>query len=272
MALTKNPVLRDETFTSQGPFVGRDRGGLPSPVGGPRPDVMTIRGVIGKSAILLLLMGATFIYSWDRVLGSGGSSGAGWAMLGGVGGFIVSLVISFKPKTAPVLAPVFALLEGLLLGAISAWYEYQATFGQGVPSGYDGIVFQAALATTGVFAAMLMLYRTRLIQVTRRFRAIVTTAMLGIVLVYLATFVLNMFGMSIPAIHEGGAIGIGFSVLVLGIASMMLLVDFDTIERGAASGAPKYMEWYGAFALLVTIVWIYLEMLRLLSKLRSNNR
>lgn len=272
MALTRNPVLRDDTFRSQGPFLGESagRGGLRSPFDAPeRTDGMTIRGVIGKGAILLLLMSATFIYSWDSVLSSGGSSGGMWAMLGGIGGFIVSLVISFKPRLAPFLAPVFALLEGLLLGAISAFYEYQAAFSNGIPSGYDGIVFQAALATVGVFAAMLMLYRTGLIKVTQKFRSIVMVAMLGIVLVYLASFALSFFGTTVPLIHEGGPIGIGFSVLVLGIASMMLLVDFDMIERGAATGAPKYMEWYGAFALLVTIVWIYLEMLRLLSKLRS---
>lgn len=273
MALTRNPVLREDTFTSQGPVrTGRprDRGQLPSPLdAGGRPDQMTIRGVISKSAILLLLMAATFIYAWDTVLASGGASGGGWAMLGGVGGFIISIVISFKPRLAPFLAPVFALLEGLLLGAISAFYEYQATFSHNVPSGYDGIVFQAALGTTGVFAAMLMLYRTRLVKVTSRFRAIVTVAMLGVVLTYLATFLLSLFGLTIPAIHEGGVVGIGFSLLVIGIASMMLLVDFDMIERGVAAGAPRYMEWYGSFALLVTIVWIYLEMLRLLSKLRS---
>jgi uncharacterized YccA/Bax inhibitor family protein len=275
MALTKNPVLRDDTFRSQGPFVtDRDAGGgLPTPFDtATRPDGMTIRGVITKGAILLLLMAATFIYSWDAVLGSGAGGGSGglpWILVGGIGGFIVSLVISFKPRMAPFLAPVFALLEGLLLGAISAYYEYQATFSNNIPSGYDGIVFQAALATVGVFAAMLMLYRTGLVKVTEKFRSIVTVAMLGIVLVYLASFALSFFGTTVPMIHEGGLIGIGFSVLVLGIASMMLLVDFDMIERGAAAGAPKHMEWYGAFALLVTIVWIYLEMLRLLSKLRS---
>lgn len=272
MPLTSNPVLRDETFTSQGPFVdGRRRGRGDGPMAPEptRPDAMTLRGVIAKGAILLLLMAATFIYSWDAVLSTGGQSGGGWAMLGGVGGFIISIVISFKPRLAPFLAPVFALLEGLLLGAISAFYEYQAQFTNNIPSGYDGIVFQAALGTTGVFAAMLMLYRTRLITVTDKFRSVVTTAMLGIVLVYLASFALSFFGTTVPLIHESGVVGIGFSLLVIGIASMMLLVDFDLIERGVATGAPKYMEWYGAFALLVTIIWIYLEMLRLLSKLRG---
>lgn len=268
---TRNPVLRDDTFTRSGPFIGQDdgRGELPSPIGpgGVRHDQMTIRGVITKSAILGLLAAFTFIFTWDMV--TTGEAGAGpWMALGGVGGFILSIVISFKPHLAPWLAPPFALLEGLLLGAISAFYE-SGVSGTYTPGGYDGIVFQAALGTVGVFTAMLMLYRTRLITITERFRSIVTVAMLGIVLVYLATFALSFFGTTIPLIHQGGVVGIGFSLLVIGIASMMLLADFDMIERGAAAGAPKHMEWYGAFALLVTIIWVYLEMLRLLAKLRS---
>ena len=274
MALTTNPVLRGDTFTTQstGPFVGGyDDGAPPSPLGeAANPRAMTINGVMAKGAILLLLMSSTFLYAWDKVVqGDIGSAGA-WMLLGGIGGFIASLVISFKPHVAPFVAPIFALLEGLLLGAISAIYETQLSAPGGAAAGFDGIVFQAVLGTLGVFTSMLLLYRSRLIRVTQRFRAIVTVAMLGVVVTYLLTFVLSLVGLSVPLIHDSGPIGIGFSLLVIGIASMMLLVDFDTIERGVATGAPKYMEWYGAFALLVTIVWIYLEMLRLLSKLRSN--
>ncbi|MCW2960317.1 MAG: Bax1 inhibitor-like family protein [Thermoleophilia bacterium] len=264
---TRNPVLRDDTYSSQaqGPFLDtRSGSGLPGDT--PPRTMMSIRGVIGKAAILLLLVAFSFGYTWDRVMEAaenGGAGGGSFILIGGIGGFIVSLIISFKPKLAPFLAPPFALLEGLLLGAISAYYESASVAG-----GYDGIVFQAALATIGVFTAMLLLYRTRIIKVTARFRAIVGVAMLGIVITYGLTFILSFFGTTVPFIHGSGPIGIGFSLLVIGIASMMLLSDFDMVERGVATGAPKYMEWYSAFALLVTVVWIYLEMLRLLSKLR----
>ena len=263
MITTKNPVLKDDTFASQ---VGPVHGGSGLP-GDQRSDTMSIRGVITKGAILMLLAAFTFGFTWDMVMQSDGSSGGGWTFLGGIGAFVLSLVISFKPTLAPWLAPPYALLVGLMLGAVSAWYE-SGFGGSYTVTGYEGIVFQAALATMGVFTAMLLLYRTRVIKVTERFRSIVMVSMFAIVLVYLASFVLSLFGTTVPLIHGSGVVGIGFSLLVIGIASLMLLVDFDQIERGVAAGAPKYMEWYSAFALMVTIVWIYLEMLRLLAKLR----
>lgn len=229
---------------------------------------MTIRGVISKSTILLLLMAAAFTFTWNLAITSPSTSAGGWTLLGGIGGFIVGLIISFKPTLAPVLAPVYAILEGMLLGGISAWYEVGSSTST-LPSGYDGIVFQAAIGTMSVFIAMLTLYRTRLVQVSSRMRQIVMIAMVGIMLTYLVSFVMSLFTSTVLAIHTASPIGIGFSLIVIGVASFMLLVDFDAIERGVAAGAPKYMEWYGAFALLVTIIWIYLEMLRLLSKLRS---
>ena len=271
MATSRNPVLNADTFRPAGIATDPrlDGGsGLPDPfTTAQRSDTMTIRGVISKSAILLLLVAASFSFAWDRTLTSDGGS---LPLLFGASilGFVLSLVISFKPTMAPFLAPVFALAQGLALGAVSALYEYQATYSNGVPSGYDGIVFQAAVATMAVFGAMLFLFRTGLITVTDRMRSVVKTAMLGIVGVYLLSFVLSLFGTTVPMIHEGGAVGIGFSLLVLGVASFMLLVDFDAIQQGVAAGAPRYMEWYSAFALLVTLVWIYMEMLRLLSKMR----
>jgi uncharacterized YccA/Bax inhibitor family protein len=199
------------------------------------------------------------MYTWNSAYDSDGAA-LGFVMAGGIAGMVLSIVISFKQSWAPVLAPVFALAEGLALGGISAVYE--RAYG-------NGIAFQAMFATVCVFGTMLLTYQTGIIKVTDRFRAIVSLAMLSIFVVYLASFLLSFANVHIPGIFDSGGIGIGFSLLVIGIASAMLLVDFDMIERGARAGAPKYMEWYAGFALMVTIVWIYLEMLRLLAKLRS---
>lgn len=261
---SSNPMLRDRTFSDQA-----RRGDLDHDPRGPMMvpgDQMTIGGTVAKSGILLLLLAFAAGVTWDRALGEDPGSAVGLALLGGVGGFILSLVLSFKPRFAPVLAPVFAILEGLMLGAVSAWYETGSGYSGG--GGYDGIVVQAAVATMAVFGTMLLLYRSRIIKVGSRFKRVVGLAMLSVVGVYLLSFVASLVGSRIPFIHDSGPIGIGFSVVVIAIASLMLLIDFDMIERGAATGAPKYMEWYGAFALLVTLVWIYLEILRLLSKLR----
>jgi uncharacterized YccA/Bax inhibitor family protein len=249
---SSNPVLREGTFRGQGHVISSD-------------DRMTVNGTVWKSGVLIVLVAFTFMWTWDMFMRGSEGSAMGIGMGGMLVGLVLSLVISFKPKMAPILAPVFALAQGTALGGISALYE--TNYGQG--AGMEGIVFQAMLGTVLVFVSMLTLFRSGIIKVTERMRAIVVTAMLGVFLVYLAQFALSLFGTGIPGIFDNGAIGIGFSLLVIGIASMMLVIDFDMIQRGAASGAPKYMEWYGAFALLVTIVWIYLELLRLLSKLRS---
>lgn len=243
---SSNPVLRGGTFSTFA--AGEDR--------------MSTNGVITKSLILFLLLGAAFAYTWDMASGSTPQNAAALAGLGGISGMILSIVISFKMQWAPFLAPVFAVAEGLMLGAISAWYENGQAIG-----GYEGIVQQAAMATLGTFVTMLVIYRAGIIKVTDRFRAIVTTAMFSIFIVYMAAWIMSMFGASMPFLNDASPIGIGISILVIGVASMMLLVDFDIIERGVAQGAPKYMEWYGGFALMVTLVWIYVEFLRLLSKL-----
>ncbi|MCY7312389.1 MAG: Bax inhibitor-1/YccA family protein, partial [Pseudoxanthomonas sp.] len=176
-----------------------------------------------------------------------------------IGGMVLALVTIFKQTWAPVTAPMYALVEGFFLGAISAMYSHL----------YEGIVLQAVMLTIGTLFAMLFAYRTGLIKVTEKFKMGVVAATGGIFLVYLATIVLGLFGISVPFIHESGLVGIGFSLFVIVIAAMNLVLDFDFIEKGAEQGAPKYMEWYGAFSLMVTLVWLYLEFLRLLSKLQS---
>ncbi len=225
-------------------------------------ELMTVGGTVNKISILLVVVALCAAASWSYAT-SGQLSSANVMPLmigGGITAFVLSLIVSFKPNLAPALSIPFAIAEGLLLGVISAIYQV------GV---YPAIVLHAVLLTVGTALSMFLLWRTGVIVVTQRMRSIVSTAMMGIVLVYLATFVLSFFGVQIPMIHEGGMIGIGFSVLVLVVASFMLLIDFDMIERMAQGGAPKSMEWFGAFALLVTLVWLYMEFLRLLSKLRD---
>lgn len=247
---SSNPVLRDSTFRGHSVVTG---------------DTMTVNGTIWKSGVLMVLTAFTFMWTWDMFQRGSQDAALGLGMVGAIAGLVLSLIISFKPGSAPILAPVFALAEGTFLGGISALYE--TGYGQG--AGMEGIVFQAMLGTLLVFVSMLTLFRMGVIKVTARMRAIVTTAMLAVFLTYLVAFALSFTSFQIPGIFGNGPIGIGFSLLVIGIASLMLVIDFDMIQRGAAQGAPKHMEWYGAFALLVTIVWIYLELLRLLAKLRS---
>jgi uncharacterized YccA/Bax inhibitor family protein len=184
----------------------------------------------------------------------------GALVLGGVvGGLVFAIATVMKKTWAPVTAPLYALVEGFFLGSISAVYELR----------FDGIVFQAVLLTFGTLFALLMAYRSGLIKATENFKLGVVAATGGIALVYLASIVLGFFGINIPLIHESGIVGIGFSLFVIVIAALNLVLDFDFIENGVEQGAPKYMEWYGAFGLMVTLVWLYIEFLRLLSKLNS---
>ncbi|PZO65756.1 MAG: hypothetical protein DI635_02410 [Pseudoxanthomonas suwonensis] len=247
-----NPALRSSTFldVAAGHVTQRD------------DQAMTINGTVNKTGILLLLAVLTAAFAWSQTITETGevSQAARIYLIGGaIGGLVMALVTAFKKTWAPVTAPLYALLEGFFLGAISAIYNAQ----------FQGIVLQAVLLTFGTLFALLMAYRSGLIQVTQNFRLGVVAATGGIMLVYLATIVLRLFGMDIPMIHQSGMIGIGFSLFVVVIASLNLVLDFDFIEAGAEHGAPKYMEWYGAFGLMVTLVWLYLEFLRLLSKLRD---
>lgn len=217
-------------------------------------DAMTVQGTVNKTALALVILMTAAAWTWNL-----GPSASGLVLVGLLGGFVVALATTFKPMWAPITAPLYAALEGLALGAISWTFE----------AAYPGIVSQAVFLTFGVLGAMLLAYRTGLVQATERFKMGVFAATGGIMLVYLLAMVLGFFGISIPLIHSGGMLGIGFSLLVVGVAALNLVLDFDLIESSAERGAPRYMEWYGAFALLVTLVWLYLEMLRLLSKLQE---
>ena len=223
---------------------------------------MTITGTVNRTGFLVLLVMAAAYFSWKQSLPSPGTTAIApnpLIFIGLIGGFILALITIFKKTWAPITAPVYAIFEGLLLGGISAMFELR----------FPGIVTQAVFGTLGTLFALLLAYRSGLIKATENFKLGVFAATGGIALVYLISMVMGFFGTSIPFIHESGAIGIGFSVFVVIIAALNLVLDFDFIENGAESGAPKYMEWYAAFGLLVTLVWLYIEMLRLLSKLRS---
>ncbi|MEI7547519.1 MAG: Bax inhibitor-1/YccA family protein [Actinomycetota bacterium] len=231
------------------------------PISSWHPKVMTVGGTATATGVLLVLLLATATAGWIMAPTSTGD--ANGAMGLGIGGIVVGLVcaivLRFKPTLAPVLAPIYALAEGFFLGVISRVYDAQ----------YNGIVLQAVGATLAVFAVMLFLYKSRILKVTDRFKRIVVTATMGLMLFYMVSFVIGLFtGFgSISFFNSASPMGILFSVLAAGLAAMMLAVDFDLIEKGAAAGWPKGMEWYAAFGLLATLIWLYLEILRLLSKL-----
>ena len=224
-------------------------------------DTMTASGTASAALLLMLLLVASAMFGWSSVSESveGAVTFPGWAMGGALFGFVCAIVLTFKPKLARVLAPVYAIAEGVFVGAISKVFN----------TAYDGIVIQAVGITLGVFVTMLVLYRTGVIRVTDKMRRTIIGATLGIAIFYGVSFLLSLFGMNISFFNSSSPMSIGFSLLVAGLAAMNLALDFDFIERGEASGLPKYMEWYAAFGLMVTIVWLYLEILRLLAKLRD---
>lgn len=222
-------------------------------------NAMTVKGTMQKFGFLFLMVMGTSFYSWKEFANGGNVQPL--IYIGAFGGLAVAIVLMFKKEWAPYLAPAYALLEGLFVGAISAYYNY--AFAAQAP----GIVINAVGLTFGTAIAMYLLYSFKVIKATAKFRAIIITATAGIAIFYLIAIALGFFGIQIPFLHEGSALGIGFSVFVVALAALNLILDFDMIERGAELGAPKYMEWYGAFGLLVTIVWLYLEILRLLSKI-----
>jgi uncharacterized YccA/Bax inhibitor family protein len=243
-----NPGLNDKTFAGQ-PLVG---------VGGER---MTVQGAVNKSFLLLVVLLAGAFWPWSQYLATGDASVvAAPLLIGLIGGFILALVISFKPTMAPYLAIPYAGLEGLAMGAISAMLERR----------YPGIAIQAVALTFAVFAAMLVAYKTRLIQATQRLRAVVIGATGAIALMYVVVLVLGFFHVNVPILNSGSPLSIGLSLVIIGVAALNLILDFDIVESGAARGSPKYMEWYSAFGLLVTLVWLYMEILRLLANSRRN--
>jgi uncharacterized YccA/Bax inhibitor family protein len=227
----------------------------------PGEGAMTETGTLNKFFLLFLLVMASASLTWKAFYD--GVNVMPWMIGSVILGFITAMVVIYKKEWAAYLTPVYALFEGVFLGAISA--TYNNVFAKTAP----GIVTQAVLLTFGAVIAMYMLYRFRIIKVTEKFRSIIFIATAGIAIFYLLSIVLSMFHVDIAFIHQGSMLGIGFSLFVVVIASMNLLLDFDMIEKGVAAGAPKYMEWYGAFGLLVTIVWLYLEILRLRSKLAN---
>ncbi|MEJ7589614.1 MAG: Bax inhibitor-1/YccA family protein [Ferruginibacter sp.] len=220
---------------------------------------MTVRGTLNKFGFLFLMLMGTAYYSWKEFTLGGDVQPLIWG--GAIGGLVVALVIFFKKEWAPYLAPLYALLQGLFIGAISAYYN--EAFAAKMPN----IIMTAVGLTFGTAISMYLLYTFKIIQATQKFKAIVFTATAGIAIFYLIAMVLRMFNIQMAFLHEGSLMGIGFSLVVVVIAALNLILDFDMMEQGAAAGAPKYMEWYGAFGLMVTIVWLYLEILRLLSKL-----
>lgn len=219
-------------------------------------DTMTIPGTINKIGLLLLLVIGAAAYTWNMVAGTNPGNATTMAIVGAVGGFIMALVTIFRPKSSPITAPIYAVLEGLFLGAISAIINAK----------YPGIAFQAVLLTIGTLFTMLFLYRSGHIRATPKFRRGVMMATGAVFFAYLMSWILGMFNMSVGFMHSAGPLGILINLVFIVIAALNLIMDFDFIEKGSQMAAPKYMEWYGAFGLMVTLIWLYIEFLRLLSR------
>jgi uncharacterized YccA/Bax inhibitor family protein len=243
---TSNPTLNGNAFRNEGVAYG---------------DTMTISGTVNKTGILTVLVVAAAAWTWNRAFNSGLESIGPMIAVGTIGGLIFAMVTVFKKTWAPITAPIYAVLEGLALGGISAIYEVR----------FAGLPMQAVGLTFGVLVALLLVYRTGIIRVTDKFRMGVVAATGGIFVFYLLTWILGFFGVRFPSVFGAGLLGIGISVAIVIVAALNLVLDFDLIESGTRAGAPKYMEWYGAFGLMVTLIWLYLEILRLLSKLRSRD-
>lgn len=220
-------------------------------------EKMTLMGTVHKTALALLIVLMAGSTTWGMTPDDALFGAAIWG--GMLGGLIVAMVIIFKKHLAPMLTPVYAVLEGFFLGAISGMFDLQ----------YEGIVSQAVIATLGVLATMLMAYQSKLIRPTENFKLGIISATGGIFLLYLTSMILGFFGVDMAFMHDSSPLSIGISVFIVCIAALNLVLDFDFIETGAEMGAPKYMEWFGAFGLLVTLIWLYIEILRLLAKMRE---
>lgn len=239
-----NPALTSKSFEGLAPYEAS--------------SAMTVQGTATRTALLLAVVVASASVTWNQSAQQNPIVPS--LMIGGlVVGLITAMITIFKKSWSPITAPVYAAAEGLFLGGLSAHFEAR----------YPGIAFQAVGLTFGTLFGLLFAYRTGIIRATENFKLGIFAATSGICLLYFVGFVMSFFGSGIPYIHESGMIGIGFSLFVVVIAALNLVLDFDFIEQGAAHGAPKYMEWYGAFGLLVTLVWLYIEILRLLAKLNS---
>ncbi len=249
-----NPALNNKTFefeVTPEAQAARARG-----------EVMTLNGTVNKTGLMLLLMLMSASVPWSRYFESGGTAPMGAFIWGGMlGGLALVIATMFKKHWAPMTAPGYAIVEGLFLGGISAMFEAR----------FQGIVMQAVSLTMMVLFALLLAYRSGLIKATENFKLGIAAATGGIFLFYMASMVLGFFGIQMPLIHSSGTFGILFSLFVVVIAALNLVLDFDFIEQGAESGAPKYMEWFAALGLMVTLVWLYLEILHLLAKLNSRD-
>lgn len=245
MMRTANPALNDKTFQQVG-TVGYS-------------EAMTVQGTVNKTGLMLLLLIASAAYTWSLFLEGNNESLMMWMLVGMIGGLVMALVTVFKKEWSPITAPVYAVLEGFAIGGISAIFEAR----------FEGIVIQAVALTFGTAGCLLIAYKSGFIKATENFKLGIFAATGAIGLIYFVGIIMRFFGSGIPYIHENGLIGIGFSLVVVTIAALNLVLDFDFIEKGAEQGAPKFMEWYAAFGLMVTLIWLYLEILRLLSKLNS---
>lgn len=245
MMKSTNPAFRTDAFR-----------GLPR-VGG--TEAMTLHGAINKTVVLFVLLMITAGWVWTRYT-AGGPAAVQPFMIGGlIGGLAFAFATIFKPNWAPVTAPLYAILEGLVVGSISTFYNAQA----------HGVVIQAVALTFGVMAVMLFLYRARIIKVTEKFRMGLSAAIGGIFLFYLVAWIVQLCGVDTSMLFGGGTLGIGISIVICAIAALSLVLDFDMMQRASVAGAPKYMEWYTGFALMVTLVWLYMEILRLAGNMRQ---
>ncbi|HVW85461.1 MAG TPA: Bax inhibitor-1/YccA family protein [Bryobacteraceae bacterium] len=247
---SSNPVLSTATYTGTAVHAGY----------GPS---MTISGTVNKAGVLMLLVLVAAAWTWNQFFTTRDlASIGGFTMIGAFGGFIAAMVTVFKKEWSPITAPIYAVLEGLFLGALSATMELR----------FPGIAIESVALTFGTCLCMLLIYRAGIIRATEKFTIGLLAATGGIALIYFLSMILGFFHVQIPGIFGGGPIGILFSLAVVTIAALNLILDFSMIEEGARRGAPKYMEWYSAFGLMVTLIWLYLEMIRLLAKLREERR
>lgn len=242
---SSNPVLNEKTFSKTLSGAGK----------------MTIEGTVRNTFLMALLIVVTGGYTWMSFF-KGQTQLVSLALIGGlIAGLILAIATIFKKEWSPVTVPLYALAEGLALGGLSATFEQM----------FPGIVFHAFTLTVGTLFALLLAYQSKMIQVTDNFRMGIFAATGGIALMYIVDLLLSFFGLRMPFIHETGLLGVGISLFIVVIAALNLVLDFDFIENAAKQGAPKYMEWYGAFGLMVTLIWLYMEILRLLAKTRSRD-
>jgi uncharacterized YccA/Bax inhibitor family protein len=248
---SSNPAFSQDMFAGYDQVYGVER---------TRSTVTTVQGSVAKTFLMLAILSFTALWSYNAF---GTAQFPQVALpISAIGGLIVAMITIFRPTAAPITAPLYAALEGVFLGAISRIYD--VALAHKYPG---GVALQAVMLTCGVLFVMLFIYGTRLVRVTEKLQAGIIAATGALALFYLVTMLLSLFHVQMPLIFSSSPLGIGFSLLVVGLAAFNLLLDFDFIEKAAYAGAPKYMEWYGAFGLMVTLIWLYLEVLRLLAKL-----